>query len=292
MADPRLAEAFEQNREHLRSMAQRMLGPGGEADDAVQEAWLRLERAEPGAIENLRAWLTTVVARICLDTLRSRKAHPEESFEEELSDPAVLLSAAASHPEEELVLADSVGLALMVVLDRLAPSERVAFVMHDIFGMSFDEIAGILGRTPVSTRQLASRARRRVQGATPLSATRRTQRKVVETFVAALRAGDFQALLAVLDPDLVVQVDRFSAAGGKDVEVRGAENWARGAVAYARAFDAAELSLVDGEVGVVMAPQGKLARLLKFTFDGERIVKLEVVGDPQRLAGFELAVLG
>src|SRR5436190_9957922 len=226
-----LAESFEEHRTHLRAVAYRMLGSLSEADDAVQETWLRVSRSDTGDVENLRAWLTTIVARISLNTLRSRKSRREEPLGPHLPEPIVDRED-GTDPEHEAVLADSVGLALLVVLERLAPAERLAFVLHDMFDMSFDEIAPIVGRSPTTARQLASRARRRVQGAATVSdADRTSQREVVDTFLAALRGGDFDALVAVLDPDVVVRAD---GPPGAPREVRGARTWAKGALAFSR----------------------------------------------------------
>ena len=286
-----LAQRFEEKREHLRAVAQRMLGPGGEADDAVQEAWLRLERADSGSIENLRAWLTTVVARICLDSLRAKNTRKEDSLEDESGEIVAESAATGSLPEDEVVLADSVGVALMVVLDRLAPSERVAFVLHDVFGMSFDEIAQILDRTPVAARQLASRARRRVQGGTLPTERRIRERRIVEAFLSALKKGDFQALMAVLDPDLVFRADRFAATAGRDVEIHGAANWAKNAVAFSHLIQGAALSLVDGSVGIILAPEGRLSRVLKLHFENDRIAEVEVIADPERVEKVELGII-
>jgi RNA polymerase sigma factor (sigma-70 family) len=286
-----LAQRFEENREHLRAVAQRMLGPGGEADDAVQESWLRLESADSSSIENLRAWLTTVVARICLDSLRAKNTRKEDSLEDESGEIVAESASTGSLPEDEVVLADSVGVALMVVLDRLAPSERVAFVLHDVFGMSFDEIAQILDRTPVAARQLASRARRRVQGGTLPTERRIRERCIVEAFLSALKKGDFQALMAVLDPDLVFRADRFAATAGRDVEIHGAANWAKNAVTFAHLVQAAEMSLVDGSVGIILAPGGRLSRVLKIHFSDDRITEVEVIADPERVEKVELGIV-
>jgi RNA polymerase sigma factor (sigma-70 family) len=286
-----LAQRFEENREHLRAVAQRMLGPGGEADDAVQESWLRLESADSSSIENLRAWLTTVVARICLDSLRAKNTRKEDSLEDESGEIVAESASTGSLPEDEVVLADSVGVALMVVLDRLAPSERVAFVLHDVFGMSFDEIAQILDRTPVAARQLASRARRRVQGGTLPTERRIRERRIVEAFLSALKKGDFQALMAVLDPDLVFRADRFAATAGRDVEIHGAANWAKNAVTFAHLVQAAEMSLVDGSVGIILAPGGRLSRVLKIHFSDDRIAEVEVIADPERVEKVELGIV-
>jgi len=286
-----LAERFEENRSRLRAVAYRMLGSLREAEDAVQEAWLRLSRSDAGNIENLSAWLTTVVARVCLDVLRSRKSRGEESLGAQLQEPTGK-KRAGSDPEHEAMLADSVGLALLVVLDRMAPAERVAFVLHDLFGLSFEEIATIVERSPAATRQLASRARRRMQGvAKPPSASLSQQREVIDAFLTALRAGDVEGLMAVLDPDLVVRVDGAAARAGVPQEVHGAQNWAKGAVAFARFIRPATVCLVDGALGVVLAPGGRLARVLRFTMKDGKIAQIEIFADPARLELLELAVL-
>jgi len=286
-----LAERFEENRGRLRAVAFRMLGSLGEAEDAVQEAWLRLSRSDAGNIENLNAWLTTVVARVCLDVLRSRKSRGEESLGAQLQEPTGK-KGAGSDPEQEAMLADSVGLALLVVLDRMAPAERVAFVLHDLFGLSFEEIATIVERSPAATRQLASRARRRMQGvAKPPSASLSQQREVIDAFLTALRAGDVEGLMAVLDPDLVVRVDGAAARPGVPQEVHGAQNWAKGAVAFARFIRPASVCLVDGALGAVLAPGGRLARVLRFTMKDGKIAQIEIFADPARLELLELAVL-
>lgn len=298
-----LAERFEENRGHLRGVAYRMLGSLSEADDAVQEAWLRLGRSADDNIDNLGGWLTTVVARICLDMLRSRRSRREESMDasagELRSDSAVNAVAPSARgpmrdPEQEAVLADSVGVALLVVLDRLAPAERLAFVLHDMFAMPFEEIAPLVGRTPTATRQLASRARRRIQGAPAAShGDLRQQREVASAFLEALRAGDFEGLMAVLDPDVVVRVDEAAARPGAPREVRGAENWARGAIAYSRLARSMrpEIMLVNGAVGIVMAPRGRVQRALTFTIVHGKIVEAEIIAEPARLRGLELAVI-
>jgi len=286
-----LAERFEENRSRLRAVAYRMLGSSGEAEDAVQEAWLRLSRADSGNIENLSGWLTTVVARVCLDALRSRKSRGEEPLDERPQE-SVGKKAAGSDPEQEAILADSVGLALLMVLDRLAPVERVAFVLHDLFGLDFEEIATIVERSPAATRQLASRARRRVQGvANPPSANLSQQRQVIDAFLTALRAGDVEGLMAVLDPDLVVRA--WMAPGpGAPQEVHGAQNWAKGAVAYSRLVRPATICLVDGALGAVWAPGGRLNRALRFTMNEEgRIAGIEIFADRERLERLEVAVL-
>jgi RNA polymerase sigma-70 factor (ECF subfamily) len=282
---------FEENRSHLRAVAYRMLGSLGEADDAVQEAWLRFSRSDTSGVENLGGWLTTVVARVCLDMLRSRKSRREEP----LCAPESFLSREdGTSPEEEALLADSVGLALLVVLETLAPAERLAFVLHDMFAMTFDDIAPLVGRSPTAARQLASRARRRVQGARTAAHRDLTrQRQVVEAFLAAARAGDFEGLLAVLDPDVVRRVDAAALPPGAPREMRGAQAVAKGALAgtqRARSEPLA-LALVDGGVGVVVAPRGRLARVITFKIRHGKIVEIDMIVDPARLRRLELAVL-
>jgi RNA polymerase sigma-70 factor (ECF subfamily) len=285
-----LAERFEEQRPHLRAVAYRMLGSLSEVDDAVQEAWLRLSRADATNIENLGGWLTTVVARVCLDMLRSRQSRREEPFTPGAPEP-VATGTTGSSPENEALLADSVGLALLVVLDRLTPAERLAFVLHDMFAVPFEEIAPIVGRSTEAARQLASRARRRVRGgaATP-DADLVRQREVVDAFLAALRGGDFEGLLAVLDPDLVVRADMPSPSGAP-AEIRGAAVWARQAVAFGHMARLTRPALVNGAIGVVMAPRGRLVRALRFTIANGRITEIEVIGDPVRLGTLAVSIV-
>ena len=286
-----LGQLFESERDHLCAVAYRMLGSATEADDAVQETWLRLNCSDAAAIENLSGWLTTVIARVCLDMLRSRKSRREESLDSQLTEP-VAESSQGTNPEQEALLADSVGVALLVVLDTLTPPERLAFVMHDIFDVSFDEIASIIGRSPQAARQLASRARRRVRGADrvqPVELNR--QRKVVDAFLAALRAGDFEGLLAVLDPDVVVRADVVGRPGAP-TEVRGAANWAKGAIAYSRLIRFVQPALVNDSPGLVFASRGRLSRVLTFKIVGERIVEFEVIANPERLLQLDVSVFG
>jgi RNA polymerase sigma factor (sigma-70 family) len=286
-----LAKLFEAHRSHLRAVAYRMLGSVSEADDAAQEAWLRLSRSDAESIRNLEGWLTTVVGRVCLDMLRSRKARREETLEAEVVEP-VAASEQVTNPEEEALLADSVGLALLVVLDTLAPPERVAFVLHDVFDVPFEEIASIVGRTPAATRQLASRARRRVRGEdTALASDLQSQRVVVDAFLAALRAGDFEGLVAVLDPEVVVRLDGAAGAPGAPREIRGAENWARGAVAFSRLARLVQPALINGTVGLVFASGGRLSRALTFRIANGKIVEAEILADPARLQQLDVAVL-
>jgi RNA polymerase sigma factor (sigma-70 family) len=286
-----LAQQFEDHRGRLRRVAYRMLGSLGEAEDAVQEAWLRLARSDAKDIDSLGGWLTTVVSRVCLDMLRSRKARQEESLEESAEEAAAAIGASAN-PEEEAQLASSVGLALLVVLETLDPAERLAFVLHDMFDLPFEEIAAIIGRTPAAARQLASRARRRVRGAPAVDPDRlERQREVVDAFVAALRAGDFEGLVAVLDPDVVLRADVPSRPGAP-TELRGARNWAKGALAYAQAARFMQPALVNGAVGLILAPRGRPLRVLVFEFDDAgRIRVAEVISDPPRLATLDLAML-
>jgi RNA polymerase sigma factor (sigma-70 family) len=286
-----LAQRFEENRSHLRAVAYRMLGSLGEADDAVQEAWLRLSRSDAGEIENLGGWLTTVVARVSLDMLRSRKSRHEESMEPQMPEP-VMPNKAHPDPEQELLMADSVGLALLVLLDRLTPPERLAFVLHDMFALSFEEIGAIVGRTSTAARQLASRARRRVQGVSELpSANLIEQRKVANAFLTALRSGDFDGLIAVLDPDVIVQLDEGAGAPGAPREIHGAQNWARGAVAYARVARFVQPALINGLVGLVWAPRGRLLRVMEMRIAHGKITHLHVIADPARLRELDLAIL-
>ena len=281
-----LAERFEEHRSHLRAVAYRMLGSASEVDDAVQEAWLRLSRADGAAIDNLGGWLTTVVARVCLDMLRSRQSRREEPFSPDGPEP-VATGTGGNSPEHEALLADSVGLALLVVLDRLTPAERLAFVLHDMFAVPFEEIAPIVGRSAEAARQLASRARRRVRGGGAPDPDLVRQREVVEAFIAALRAGDFQGLLAVLDPDLVVRAD----ISGAPTEIRGAAAWAKGAVAYGHLARLTQPALVNGAIGVVVAPQGRLVRALRFTIRDGRITELDIIGNPARLGELEVSIV-
>jgi RNA polymerase sigma factor (sigma-70 family) len=286
-----LAERFEANRSHLRAVAYRMLGSATEADDAVQEAWIRLSRSDTSDVQNLAGWLTTVTARVCLDMLRSRRARLEEPLDPRPVEPVGNVDAGIG-PEDEAVLADSVSLALLVVLESLTPAERLAFVLHDLFAVPFDEIAPIVGRSPDAARQLASRARRRVQGTATVPGVDRTrQREVVESFLAAARDGDFDGLLALLDPDVVLRVDGIAAGGGAPKVIRGAQLVAGQAHSYAKRSRFAEAALVDGAVGLVVAPRGRLMLVQTFTVTDGKIVGMEVIADPERLGQLELAVL-
>jgi RNA polymerase sigma factor (sigma-70 family) len=286
-----LAEKFEQNRWHLRGVAYRMLGSLSEADDAVQECWLRLSRSDADSVENLRGWLTTVVGRICLDMLRSRKSRREEALETTASGPAVQ-PARKADPEAEAMLADSVGYATLVVLDRLNPPERIAFVLHDLFDIPFEEIARITGRSPEAARQLASRARRRVRGVTNLPDPGvAQQRDLAEKFLAALRLGDPAKLMEVLDPAFSARADAVAAPRGVPADIHGAESWAKQTIQSARGARLARLAMVEGSVGLIVAPRGRLFRVLRFTYANSRIAAMEVIGDPERLRTVEIAEL-
>ena len=284
-----LAERFEENRARLHSVAYRMLGSPSEADDVVQEAWLRLSRSDTSEVENLSGWLTTVVARVCLDMLRSRRSRREEPL---ALDGEFIPDAA--DPEREAMLAESVGLAMLAVLQRLAPAERVAFVLHDVFGVSFEEIAGIVGRSPVAARQLASRGRRRVQGAPEDGrAADVAQRDIVEAFFKASRAGDFQALLAVLDPDVALRGDEAALrmgvrSGWLTSELHGAKAVAE---QFAGAAQAAQLALIDGMPGAVWAPGGTPRLVFGFTIRNGKVVEIELAADAARLSRLKIEVL-
>lgn len=273
-----LTDRFEENRPHLRSVAYRMLGSLDDADDAVQEAWLRLSQQDNGGIENIGGWLTTVVSRICVDMLRARRSKREEPLEHTIPD---FIVSRAESPEDEALTADAVGLALLVVLESLTPSERLAFVLHDMFATPFEEIAPIVGRSPAATRQLASRARRRVQGATPPTAGFAQRRAVVDAFVAAAREGDFQALMAVLDPDVLLLADREPAAKG----IRGAQAVASQAVAFTtRLVQELEPVIVNGSPGLVSwLPNGEPLAVLGFVVAPQRIREIYIISRPERV---------
>ncbi|MDN3358742.1 sigma-70 family RNA polymerase sigma factor [Actinomadura sp. DC4] len=280
-----LAGRFEENRVHLRAVAYRMLGSLSEADDAVQEAWLRFSRAGAGGVDNLGGWLTTIVARVCLTMLRSRTSRREDPLEAHVPDPVVSLDEAG--PEQEALLADSVGLALLVVLQTLAPAERLAFVLHDMFAVPFEEIAPIVDRSPAAARQLASRARRRVRGSAPVpDADPARQRAVVNAFLAASRAGDFDALVAVLDPDVVLRAD----FGGKDLSsvIRGARTVAGRALMFQEYAPYARPVTVNGAPGILADPEGRPFSVMAFTITGGRIVQIDVLADPERLRRLDL----
>jgi RNA polymerase sigma factor (sigma-70 family) len=280
-----MAERFEAHRGHLRAVAYRMLGSLSEADDAVQEAWLKLTRADTSDVTNLGGWLTTVVGRVCLDMLRSRKARREEPLGVRVPEP-IISRADGPDPEQEALLADSVGLALLVVLEHLAPAERLAFVLHDTFAVPFEEIGPILGRSPAAAKQLASRARRRVRGAEPTSdGDVASQRAVVEAFLAAARGGDIDGLLAVLDPDVVARPD----TGGM---LRGAKALAGNAVVYARLAPMSRLALVNGVPGLVAMEGDRLSAVLAFTIRSGKVTALDILVDPDRLAGLDIGPLG
>ena len=286
-----LAERFEANRPHLRGIAFRMLGSMTEADDAVQEAWIRLSRTDTRDVDNLQAWLTTVVGRVCLNMLRSRRARREGSLETHIPDP-ILSPKQGIDPEQEALLGDSVGLALLVVLDSLTPAERVAFVLHDVFAVSFDEIAPIVGRTPTAARQLASRARRRVRGAPVPDVDLHRQWAVVDAFLAAARAGDFERLLAVLDPEVVLRSDGGAARPELISLLRGGQAVAEGAMTFRRFAETSTRVLVNGvPVGVAWAPDGSPFAVLALTVRGGRIVAIDVLADPDRLGQLDLSVV-
>src|SRR3989454_5455360 len=271
-----LATRFEENRTHLKAVAYRMLGSVSEAEDAVQDAWLRLSRSDTSGVENLDGWLTTIVARVCLDMLRSRKSRREEPLGAQAPEMIVSREEGVD-PEREALLADSVGLALLVVLETLAPAERVAFVLHDMFDLPFDEIAPIVGRSPTAARQLASRARRRVQGAAMVTEPDLArQRKVVDAFLAASRGGDFDALLAVLDPDVALRADRAAVQTGASGEVRGAAAVAR---TFAGRAKEAQPALIDGAAGLVWAPGGRPRVVFGFTIEHGKIVAIDMIAD-------------
>jgi RNA polymerase sigma factor (sigma-70 family) len=288
-----LAEQFEANRGHLRAVAYRMLGSATEAEDAVQESWIRLDRTDVRGVENLRAWLTTVVARVCLDMLRTRTARREDPLDEDaVRVPDPVIARADANPESDAMLADSVGLALLVVLETLEPAERLAFVLHDFFGMTFDEIAPIVERSTVAARQLASRARRRVQSKAPnADSDVHQQRRVLDAFMAAVRDGDFERLVAVLDPDIVLRADGGALAGASRV-VRGARTVAGQAATFSRLGLSNQLVLVNGQLGFVSRrPDGHLFAVLGFTIAGGKIVEIDILADPERLSRLDLSAL-
>lgn len=285
-----LAERFEQDRDHLKAVAYRMLGSASEADDALQESWLRAARADISDVDNLTGWLTTVVGRVCLNILRARRTRREDPLDT-YGDRAGV-AGEAEDPEQEALLADSVGLALLVVLDSLSPAERLAFVLHDMFAVPFDEIGPMLDRSPTTVRQLASRARRRVKGHTSLPvADLARRRQVVGAFLAASRGGDFDALVALLHPEVVLHADRSVVPTPEPVVVRGAHTVAKGAMAATGRALFTGLALVDGAVALAMAPLGRLRLVLGFTMVDGLITGIDVVADPDRLRGLEVAVL-
>lgn len=284
-----LAQRFDQDRSRLRAAAYRMLGSTSEADDAVQEAWLRLDRSDADGVENLSAWLTTVVARVSLNMLRSRRGRRERSLEEVADSPS---AGGAPDPEQEAVLGDSVGLALLVVLDTLTPAERLAFVLHDMFDLTFDEIAPVVGRSSSATRQLASRARRRVRGTTTAVPDPDRQRRLVEAYLNAARQGDFAALMNVLDPDVVLRTDAQTGPKGRPTEFRGASSVAHGATTAAAAARHADLAWIDGAVGLALVRRGRLVVVLSFAVAGDRVTSIDVIGERERLGRLHVTVLG
>jgi RNA polymerase sigma factor (sigma-70 family) len=282
-----LAERFEEHRAHLGAVAYRMLGSRSEAEDAVQETWLRLSRSDVGGVENLGGWLTTIVARVCLNMLQSRRSRREEPLDGHLPDP-VAGDQEGIDPEQQALQADAVGLALLVVLDTLAPAERLAFVLHDMFAVPFDEIAPIVGRSPIAARQLASRARRRVQGAAVPDAGAPGQREIVDAFLAASRGGDFGALLAVLDPDVVVRADGAAVRMGAAGVVRGADEVAR---TFAGRAQTARLALVDGVPAAVWSQGGRPRVVFGFTVVRGKIVEIDLIADPDSLRHLQVTFL-
>jgi RNA polymerase sigma-70 factor (ECF subfamily) len=291
-----LNERFEEDRARLHAVAYRMLGSPSEAEDAVQEAWLRLNSIDKNTVQNLRGWLTTVVSRVCLDMLRSRKLRREEPIEERTESSGALRKD--TDPESEAILADSVGVALLVVLETLTPSERLVFVLHDLFAMTFEEIGHIMKRSPAAAKQLASRARRRVHGSpTASEASRARQHEMVEVFLRAAREGDLEGLLAVLDPDAVIHIEaaaRIDAPPeekGKARELKGAATWAKQFIALSRGARFVQPALIDGSPGLIFAPGGKWSKAMLFTFKNDKVTRVEVVGDPGRLRQFDIAVL-
>jgi RNA polymerase sigma factor (sigma-70 family) len=290
-----LAERFEEHRSHLRGVAYRMLGSLTEAEDAVQDAWLRLARADTSGVENLGGWLTTIVARVCLNMLQSRKSRREEPLDTHLPDPIISVEDGAVDPEQQALLAEGVGLALLVVLDTLAPAERVAFVLHDMFAVPFDQIAPIVGRSPGAAKMLASRARRRVQGAAPSpDADLARQRAVVDAFFAAARDGDFAALLAVLDPDVVIRADVAAVHAGAPTEIHGAAAVTEQILTtggFSRLARYAHPALINGAAGVVLATRGRPISVVAFTVTHGKITEIDIFANPTRLRHFNLTVL-
>jgi RNA polymerase sigma factor (sigma-70 family) len=282
-----LTGRFQSSRPRLRAMAYRMLGSLSDADDAMQEAWIHASGADSGSVDNLDGWFTTIVARVCLDMLRARKSRREDPDDFAVGEPA-----ASDSPEQEAVLADSVGLAMLIVLDTLPPAERVAFVLHETFRLPFDEIATITGRSPAAARQLASRARRRIHGAPVVPEERLArQRSVAEAFMTAARGGDLNALLAVLDPDVALHGDAQASPAGRPVTMRGAVSVARGARLSAARAEDSRLMLINGVPGIAWAPHGRLVLVLAFTIPADTITQIDVIADPARLAELSLSVL-
>lgn len=285
-----LAGRFEEHRAHLKAVAYRMLGSLGEAEDAVQEAWLRLGRSDAGAVENLGGWLTTVVSRLCLDTLRSRATRREDPLETGFMPDPVVSREAVTDPEQQAMLADSVGLALMVVLESLSPAERLSFVLHDMFAVPFDEIAPMLEKSPAAVRQLASRARRRVQGRAPVpDPDLGAQRRVVDAFFAAARDGDFEALVSVLHPDIVLRSDGGAARPGRMVVINGARTVAGQALMFSGLSPFVHPALINGAAGVVVSANGRPMSVMAFTVTDGLIVSIDSIGDPDRLVSLDLA---
>jgi RNA polymerase sigma factor (sigma-70 family) len=285
-----LTERFQQHRSHLRAVAYRMLGSVSEADDALQEAWLRIRDQDPDSVENMQAWLTTVVGRVCLNTLRSRQARREEPSVH-VPDPVVSFDEEVD-PEHEALLAESVGLALLVVLDALTPAERLAFVLHDVFGVPFADIATALDRSEAAAQQLASRARRRVQGSPEPDPDLARQREVVDAFFAASRDGDFDALVAVLDPDVELRIDGGVLREEASLVLRGAEAVAGHADTYSKLYPFVRPALVNGAAGAVVAPRGRLFSVMAFTVTNGKITQIDALVDPERLAEFDLTLPG
>jgi RNA polymerase sigma factor (sigma-70 family) len=295
MATPeRLAEQFEEHRPHMRAAAYRMLGSVSEAEDAVQEAWIRLSRTDVRGIDNLRGWLTKVVARVCLDMLRTRASRREDPLDVYVPEPIIAraIGRGDEGPEADALLADSVGLALLIVLEKLEPAERLAFVLHDVFAMTFEEIAPIVDRSVVATRQLASRARRRVQGQAPTpDADLATQRRVVDAFLAAVRDGDFQALVTVLDPAIVLRADGGALKGVSRL-VRGAQAVVAQAATFSNLASSSQLVLVNGNIGVLARrPDGHLVAVLGFTIADGKVVEIDILADPDRLRRLDLSAI-
>ncbi len=284
-----LAGRFEEHRGHLRAVAYRMLGSAGEAEDAVQEAWLRASAAGTGGVENLGGWLTTIVSRVCLNLLRSRATRREVALESHIPDP-VVARVDDTDPEQQAILGEGIGLAMMRVLDTLSPAERLAFVLHDVFAVPFDDIADIAEATPTAVRQLASRARKRVQtGAPHPDADPARQRAAVDAFFAAARAGDFARLVAILDPDVVLRSDGGLARAGATLVIRGGESLASQAIMFAEGAPYAAPALINGAAGVVVARAGRVLSVMAFTVVDGRIAEIDVLADPERLAALGLA---
>ncbi len=281
-----LANRFDEHRSHLQAVAYRMLGSVTEAEDALQDAWVRACPADTGGIENMREWLTTIVARVCLNMLRARRSRPEQ-LSGHVPDPVVSFDEHVD-PEHEALVADSVGLALLVVLDTLSPAERVAFVLHDMFAVPFNDIATLLDRPPAATRQLASRARRRVQGSPEPDADLARQREVVDAFFSASRDGDFEALVGVLDPDVELRIDGGVLRADASLVLRGAEAVARHAATYSRLYPFVRPALVNGAAGAVVAPRGRAFSVMAFTVTDGRIIAIDALLDPERLAQLDL----